>query len=325
MLKNILFWHKYRPNSFEKEQGKIPMILLPRIEKIIKGGIQLNFMFVGSGGVGKSTCAGILTQGTDCLIINCSDERGIDVVREQIADHCTNYNLLSVSAEKTVWLEEFDKATSGMRDALRAFMETNIEKVRFIATLNNLTKISRTEEDKALLSRFNIINFDPANDEEKKFIKDNQLKFLRSVAKSNNFEVTDLILESIIRQNFPNFRSSIQDLQELTISGDYEKFSESKRKANDEIFSFLFNGKNDIEENYFYVMDNYLQKTEDLLLLMNKPMFQYIIENKNELVLKKGSQLIKISKEYNAEYLSSLDPELHMISYITELKNILNG
>jgi S-adenosylmethionine synthetase len=41
-LKDKLFWEKFRPNSLEAGQGKIPIILLPRIANIVNKGVLLN-------------------------------------------------------------------------------------------------------------------------------------------------------------------------------------------------------------------------------------------------------------------------------------------
>ena len=45
-LEDKLFWYRFRPNSIENEKGKIKMILLPRIKKIVDGGLNLNFLLI---------------------------------------------------------------------------------------------------------------------------------------------------------------------------------------------------------------------------------------------------------------------------------------
>jgi len=59
-LKSLVFWEKYRPTLIKKGKG-IPIILLPRIRKLVEGmidengdiNISLNLLLYGSGGVGK--------------------------------------------------------------------------------------------------------------------------------------------------------------------------------------------------------------------------------------------------------------------------------
>lgn len=323
-LQNIPFWMKYRPNSIDKVSGKIPIILYPRIKKILEKELSMNFIFYGPGGVGKSCLSGIITQDTDCLKIDSSKDNGIDVVREQLHNHCTKYSILGGNKQKTVWLDEFDGTTTQMRDALRGFIE-NHSHVRFIATVNNLNKINRSEQEKALISRFNLINCDALDSDEQKWMMNSQIAFLKGICKKESSIVEDDILEKLVKNNFPNFRISIQHLQELILlGGDYESFKEIVNERNSEIFSFLFTEKNDIFDNYNFVLDNYKDKTDDLLKTLSRPLFVYLMSNKSELLSLKGSSLIKLSKEYNAEYFNTMDPEVHLISYITELKKLLN-
>jgi DNA polymerase III delta prime subunit len=321
-LENIPFWIKYRPDTLDKSNGKIVMILLPRIKRLFENELSMNYIFYsGCGGTGKSTLANILTKDTDCLKINSSIDKGIDVVREQLFNHCTKYSLFGGSKIKTVWMDEFDGTTSQMRDALRGFIEEHPH-VRFIATVNSLSKINRTDQDKALLSRFNLINFEPTNEEEKDFLFKNQSNFLKSLAKKEVIDIDDEIIEKIIKTNFPNFRLSVQHIQELSLIGDYELFKETIDLKNSELFEFLLNGNNDAFENYSLVMEDFKDKTDELLKLLSRPLFIYIMNNKSDIFGKVSMQLIKLSKEYNAEYFDTLDPEIHLISYISDLKEI---
>jgi len=70
-IKNLLFWEKFRPTVISKKQGKgIPLILLPRIKKLIDGfinddgeiEIKLNLMVYGSGGLGKCVSGDTLVK-----------------------------------------------------------------------------------------------------------------------------------------------------------------------------------------------------------------------------------------------------------------------
>jgi DNA polymerase III delta prime subunit len=332
--KEKLFWIRFRPNSINKEKGKIPIILLPRIKNIVDKELQLNFMFVGSGGTGKSSVTGILLENYDTLKINCSmpEQRGIDVVGEEIADHCNNFSIsfkkgrkkdVDINAIKAVWLEEFDSTTPDMRKALRGFIEEHPE-VRFIATVNNLSKINRTEEDKALISRFNIVDFDPKNKEEIEFLKIRQNSHLKSICKNINFELSEDVLSTIVNRTFPNFRSAVQLLQEVSISGDFETYLKEKEHINQDVFSYIMKNENNINKNFFYVQDNFpREKTEDLLKMLGRPFFKYLIENYEDIVLKSGFKIVALAKTYNVEYLSTLDPEMHLTAYINDLKRVI--
>jgi len=61
-LKEKLFWEKFRPNTLKPEKGKIPIILLPRIRKIVENDLELNYMFYGQGGQGKCVSGDTLVK-----------------------------------------------------------------------------------------------------------------------------------------------------------------------------------------------------------------------------------------------------------------------
>ena len=323
MIKDKLFWEKYRPNTLVKENGKIKMFLLSRIEKFVQEGIKTNMIFYGSAGLGKTTLAKILTKDTNCLKINCSLENGIDTVRKKIDDHCTTYGLLGNRGMKTVWLEEFDGTTRQFREGLRGFIEEHSDNVRFVATANSLSKFQRDETGLAILSRFNVINFEPLNSDESQFIRKSQISFLKSVSKSEKINIDNDIIDNIINSNFPDFRASIQDLQELSIIGDYELLKEQKNSTNLELYDYILDGDNNVSKNYYLVLDSYRDKADVLLKLLGRPFFKYLLKKDNQLAIRNGQKFIKLCKEYNAEYDQTLDPEIHLVSFITELKDIM--
>jgi len=339
-LKQKLFWERFRPNTINPEKGKIPIIILPRIKKIVDNELDMNYMFIGSGGLGKTTLAGIIGENYDTLTINCSQKefRGIDVIDDVISDHIRNYTIKFGNKKnkhkkgnpqgiKCIILEEFDSSTTQMRASLRGFMEDEDNtNVRWIATLNNVTKLQRTEEDKALLSRFNIIDFNPQSQDEITYLKKMQINYLKAIAKQVKFEITDDILSALINRTFPNFRSTVQLLQEITLSGDFDSYIKKKDNLNLDVFTFIMNGENIVNQNYFYVVDNFpREKTEDLLNTLSRPFFKYLIENHEEIIYKNGFKILDITKEFNAEYTNTTDPEMHLITYIGKLKELVNN
>ena len=317
-MKDRLFWEKYRPKKLES------MILLPRIRKFVQEGIQTNILFYGTPGTGKSTLARILVEDTNCLKINCKKDRTIDVVRNKVDEFCSKYGIFAKRTTdgelklKTILLEEFDGAATGFQDALNDVIEEYEKHVRFIATVNNLNKIS-----KPMQSRFNCISFEPLNQKERDYLHSMYIKYILSIAKNVNFEILEQQVEKIVNIKFPDLRAAIQLFQEVTITNDFEIITMSN-SAYDEIYAFILNANNDLTENYYYVLNNYRDKADELLNILGRPFVQYLMTNKNELFLDKGKELIMLQKEYNAEYNNTLDPELHLISFVTKLKELMN-
>jgi replication-associated recombination protein RarA len=196
-LKNLVFWEKYKPTLLKKGKG-IPIILLPRIRNIVDGLIsddgeielKMNMLLFGSGGIGKSSLLNILTENTDFMKLK-STERGVDTI-ELIEEHCKNFTLPvkkknqkgNPQGQKVIWLEEFDMTSVKFRQALRSFMD-DYPNIRFVATANNISQISRSDEDIALMSRFNLIDFDPETTEEVKFLKNQYFRYLKAVGKNS--------------------------------------------------------------------------------------------------------------------------------------------
>ena len=82
--KHTLLTEKYRPQSLDTFVGS-EQLKTYFTKAIAENNIQ-NYIFTGAPGVGKTTLAKILINNMDCesLIINMSDERGIDTVRDKI-------------------------------------------------------------------------------------------------------------------------------------------------------------------------------------------------------------------------------------------------
>jgi hypothetical protein len=49
-----------------------------------------------------------------------------------------------------------------------------------------------------------------------------------------------------------------------------------------------------------------------------------MIDNNLDIIQSKGFKLIGVSKQYNAEYDFTVDPVLHLVSYISDLKKIIS-
>ena len=318
-MKDRLFWERFRPKKFEN------VVLVPRIKNFVGKGIKTNLLFYGHTGIGKSTVARILTENTNVLKINCKKDKGIDIVREQIDSHCKEYGIFvkrddeGTPLMKTVLLEEFDGATKSFQEALNDFIEEYEQIARFVATVNNLNKITPEMQ-----GRFNLVNFDPITLEEKTYVQDNYFKYLKAIANHVKFEIEDNMITKIVNNTFPDCRSAVQLLQELTISNDFSSVEDKLNVYSEEVYSFILDGKNEIKDNYFFVLDNFKDKSETLLKALSRPFFEYLMQYDKDKALSIGQKFILISKEYNQFYTQTVDPELHLISYVTDLKALLN-
>ena len=163
---------KYRPTNFED-------IVLDKNNKtifnnIIKNKYIPNLLFYGPPGTGKTTTIINLInkfqqenhQVNKGLMIhlNASDERGIDIIRNQI-NVFVNSKTLFKNGTKFIILDEVDYMTKNAQLALKYLLQEYQENIRFCLICNYISKIDESLQTEFVRLRFNqlpkedIINF----------------------------------------------------------------------------------------------------------------------------------------------------------------------
>ena len=153
MNDHFLWVEKYRPRTVDD-------CVLPEEQKTFfkqalqQGEIQ-NMLLCGTAGTGKTTIARALCEElkTDYIIINGSEESGIDVLRTKIKDFASTVSFTGNT--KVVILDEADGISSEGSRALRNVMEEYSGNTRFILTANYKHKIITP-----IQSRCQTLNFD---------------------------------------------------------------------------------------------------------------------------------------------------------------------
>jgi len=306
-LDKLLFWEKYRPKTTKG------MVLLPRIEDAIDG-LDSNLIFYGTPGTGKTTLAKIIAADLNSLSLK--GKLGIDVIKEKITEHITTFNLLAVDQTKLVFIDEFDRASIELQDGLKSFIE-DYPTIRFIFTTNHIDKI--TPE---LKSRFKCISFDPIDSSERGFLQKRQILYLRSIAKKEEFEgFTNVALfERLVNKNFPDLRSSVVSLQQIIKSGDESSYTSEYGSDKVDLYKFIILGDLNPIANYDFVMNNYFINFDDAFKFLSRPFFEYLKEFHNEILINKGALILKKQKEYNETMEITIDPLVHLVNYILDLK-----
>ena len=129
MLDQNFFKVKYRPKSFDD------IILLPRIKKIIDGGLNDHLLLYGTYGTGKTALVNLLCKGRPHLELNSSLDTSIDVLRTKVDEFCSKMSMFDSKDDiKIVFLDEIDRVSAQYQDALKNFIEKNERNVRFVAT-----------------------------------------------------------------------------------------------------------------------------------------------------------------------------------------------
>ena len=120
-----------------------------------------HLLFHGPPGTGKTSCIVAIAKhlyGPDkyknmILELNASDDRGINVVREQIKSFCSTQQLMSKGI-KLVILDECDSMTSAAQFALRRIVEKYTRTTRFCLICNYVSKIIPALQSRCTRFRF---------------------------------------------------------------------------------------------------------------------------------------------------------------------------
>jgi len=204
----IPFCEKYRPNDFEE------IVLDSLNKKILKNIIETqyfpNLLFYGPPGTGKTTTIIKLISAfqkkmnntnKDLVIhLNASDERGIDIIRNQI-NYFVNSKPLFNNGMKFVILDEVDYMTKNAQQALKYLLQNYKGSVRFCLICNYISRIDEGLQNEFIRLRFNQLP------------KENIVKFLRNICISENLDLNDESLENIQKLFKFDLRSMINFIQ----------------------------------------------------------------------------------------------------------------
>ena len=161
-MEEFLWVEKYRPQRID--DCVLSGDLYKVFSKIIEQGEIQNMLFTGTAGTGKTTVAKALCNELDLdyLIINGSEESGIDTLRNKIKQFASSVSL--TGGYKVVILDEADYLNpQSTQPALRGFIEEFSANCRFILTCNFKNRIKEP-----LHSRCSVIEFLwPKNDRDR--------------------------------------------------------------------------------------------------------------------------------------------------------------
>ena len=155
---HTIWIEKYRPKQISDIIGQHE--ITERLHSYVRTGEMPHLLFTGSAGVGKTTAAVALAREffkddwqMNFRELNASDERGIDVVRNQIKQFARTSPFGNV-AFKILFLDEADALTNDAQSALRRTMETYAQACRFILSCNYSSKIIDPIQSRCAIYRF---------------------------------------------------------------------------------------------------------------------------------------------------------------------------
>jgi DNA polymerase III delta prime subunit len=214
--KNFLWVEAYRPR-------KINDCILPKEhvdyfnQMVAKGEIQ-NMLLCGSAGTGKTTVARALCEelNTDYIVINGSEESGIDVLRTKIKQFASTVSFTGNT--KVVILDEADYLNpNSTQPALRGFIEEFSSNCRFIFTCNFKNRIIPPLHSRCAVIEFKIKNTDRPKIASAFFSR------VTGILQEEGIPFDPKVIASVVEKHFPDFRRTLNELQRYSQSGSIDE------------------------------------------------------------------------------------------------------
>jgi len=275
MTSNSVPWVEFfRPKIFED------IVLDPLNKKILTNIIETsyfpNLLFYGPPGTGKTTTIinlinayqeKIGIKNKDLIIhLNASDERGIDIIRNQISLF-VNSKPLFHGGMKFVILDEVDYMTKNAQQALSYLLQNYSNTARFCLICNYISKIDEGLQNEFIRLRFNQLP------------KEDILVFLTNISKSENLNINEKSIECI--QNL--YKSDIRSMINFMQSNQYKFKLDNLKGSSLNDNSYNNSNFNIIDNNVWESLSNKLknEKIENLIVYINNISIKYNIDKKN--------------------------------------------
>lgn len=210
MKPNEFLWsEKYRPKTIS--DAVLPEHLKTNFKEFVDKGELPNMLLSGSSGLGKTTVARALCEnlGLDYILINGSEDSGIDVLRNRIRSFASTVSLSNNERHKVVILDESDFLNpNSTQAALRAFIEEFSKNCRFIFTANHKKRIIP-----ALHSRCTCIDFSFTKKQTIELAKEFFIRF-KKILEQENIQIEDnKKLAEFILYYAPDWRRVLNEAQ----------------------------------------------------------------------------------------------------------------
>jgi DNA polymerase III delta prime subunit len=307
---NFLWIEKYRVRDINN------LVLDESVKAEIKHYLESpkelpNLILIGSAGTGKTTLSRIIVDhvikdSSNMLIINGSDQRGIETVRKVI----TEFVSIPPFGDpiKITFIDEADYFTSDAFAAMRHLMEKYSEQNRFILT-GNEDNFPEPIKSRSVLIKFKSVSIE--------YVR----SFLKSILVNEKIEHFDQDIDSVIDVYYPDIRSMVSVMQRNSYTGklDSSNLLNDKTKELDLIDSTL----NYIEA--LRIGSRYYEITNKINDICMKSLVDYR-EVYKQLFYKVNPKYIPVKVliyKYTNTLTYALVPGMNYISFIDELKTVI--
>lgn len=212
MNRDFIFVEKYAPQKVE--QCILPESIKSFFVDIRDSGKVPNMILSGPPGIGKTSTIKALAEELerDFMIINGSDERSIDIIRNKVKNYASTLSL-SNTGKKILLIDEADNLTNDAQLALRASIEELQSNCTFIFTCNYKNKLISP-----LHSRAAVIDFSIPSQEKPKLAAE-FMKRIIEILKSESIKYETPAVVGLINKYFPDFRRTLNEIQRYSSGG----------------------------------------------------------------------------------------------------------
>jgi len=210
-MEHLLWTERHRPQTVG--DCILPDRLKETFQQYVNQKEIPNLLLTGGAGVGKTTIAKAMCNeiGCDYMILNGSDENGVDTIRVKIKSYASSMSF--VGGRKIVILDEADYLTPNAQAILRNAIEEFAVNCSFIFTCNFKSRIIEP-----LHSRCAVIDFRLKADEKTKMASA-FFKRTTHILNTEKVEYDEKVIAELIKKHFPDFRRAINELQRYSQLG----------------------------------------------------------------------------------------------------------
>ena len=303
-MNEALWVEKYRPRTVS--DCILPDALKNTFQQYVDRKEIPNLLLCGTAGVGKTTIAKALCEevGCDYIMINGSDESGIDTFRMKIKNYASTMSFSG--SKKVVIIDEADYLNANStQPAMRNAMEEFAHNCTFIMTCNYKNRIIEP-----LHSRCAVVEF-KLKPEDKPKMATQFMKRAATILKTEGVEFDVKVLAEVIKKHFPDYRRVLNELQRYAVSGNIDtgilssvadiSISELVKSLKDKNFSSMRKWVSDNGDD----TSRSIRKIYDSL---------YDVMNKSSIP---NAVIILARYQYQAAFVA--DQELNMVACLTEI------